>query len=272
MRCLISALVALCVWPPLVLAGSIVNGGGGGGSGVTSIIAGTDISISPPGGTGDVTINATGVSGSGTTDTVPIWTGAAALGDSALRVVSGKFLFGANNTSSNYGTMTAEFSSGIVLGGANETGLTFRKHAGDGTIFGQGLDSSNNLYIGHTNPTLFFRAGGAVNLSVANGDLRIPVGSLKIGADAAADARLDVSVPSGNGVAAKLFAFEGGGDILQLGTIGPGGATKVQITNSGQVSVADLKTTGSASGKNVVCVDTATGQLYASSTGTDCSN
>jgi len=33
-----------------------------------------------------------------------------------------------------------------------------------------------------------------------------------------------------------------------------------------------LKTTGSATGKKVVCVDTATGIMYASSTGTDCSN
>lgn len=37
-------------------------------------------------------------------------------------------------------------------------------------------------------------------------------------------------------------------------------------------TVASLKTTGAATGKTVVCVDTATGQLYASSTGTDCSN
>lgn len=33
-----------------------------------------------------------------------------------------------------------------------------------------------------------------------------------------------------------------------------------------------LKTTGAATGKKVVCVDTATGILYTSSTGTDCSN
>jgi hypothetical protein len=44
------------------------------------------------------------------------------------------------------------------------------------------------------------------------------------------------------------------------------------IKADGQVIVGALKTTGSASSKKVVCVDTSTGQLYASSTGTDCSN
>lgn len=37
--------------------------GGGGGGGVTQIIAGTNITISPAGGTGAVTINATGGGG-----------------------------------------------------------------------------------------------------------------------------------------------------------------------------------------------------------------
>jgi hypothetical protein len=36
----------------------LINSGGGAGSGVTQIVAGTNISISPPGGTGVVTVNA----------------------------------------------------------------------------------------------------------------------------------------------------------------------------------------------------------------------
>ena len=39
------------------------NGGGGGASGVTSIVAGTNVTISPVGGTGAVTINATAGAG-----------------------------------------------------------------------------------------------------------------------------------------------------------------------------------------------------------------
>ena len=46
--------------------------------------------------------------------------------------------------------------------------------------------------------------------------------------------------------------------------------TTVAIT--GQATVSGLTTTGAAGSKKVVCVDTATGQLYASSTTTDCSN
>jgi len=47
---------------------------------------------------------------------------------------------------------------------------------------------------------------------------------------------------------------------------------RLRILSDGTINIEDLKTTGAATGKNVVCVDTATGKLYASSTGTDCSN
>ncbi len=40
----------------------------------------------------------------------------------------------------------------------------------------------------------------------------------------------------------------------------------------GALAVTSLQTTGSAGSKKVVCVDTTTGVIYASSTGTDCSN
>jgi hypothetical protein len=44
------------------------------------------------------------------------------------------------------------------------------------------------------------------------------------------------------------------------------------IKATGETFIKALMTTGSATGKKVVCVDTATGQLFASSTGVDCSN
>lgn len=46
----------------------------------------------------------------------------------------------------------------------------------------------------------------------------------------------------------------------------------LQVQDDGIVIMEQLKTTGAATGKSVVCVDLATGRLYASSTGTDCSN
>lgn len=50
---------------PLTLTGVGAGGGGGGESGVTQIIAGTNVSLSPSGGTGAVTISAAGSSGIG---------------------------------------------------------------------------------------------------------------------------------------------------------------------------------------------------------------
>jgi hypothetical protein len=55
--------------------------------------------------------------------------------------------------------------------------------------------------------------------------------------------------------------------------VGNNGATTVWTAfHDGLLSVESLKTTGAAGSKKVVCVDTSTGKLYASSTGTDCSN
>ena len=47
---------------------------------------------------------------------------------------------------------------------------------------------------------------------------------------------------------------------------------KFIVDASANVFVESLKTTGAAGSKKVVCVDTSTGRLYASSTGVDCSN
>jgi hypothetical protein len=51
-----------------------------------------------------------------------------------------------------------------------------------------------------------------------------------------------------------------------------GDTARPLILDGSAVSVTSLKAKGSAGNKKVVCVDTATGRLYASSTGTDCSD
>lgn len=63
------------------------------------------------------------------------------------------------------------------------------------------------------------------------------------------------------------------GDVINIGPEagGTGSVQPMRLLGS-DLRVVALTTTGAASGKTVVCVDTSTGQLYASSTGTDCSN
>lgn len=86
------------------------------GSGVTSIIAGTNVTISPVGGTGDVTINASGggggIGGTGTIDTLPVFTAATTLGDSIY----------VQNAGAAIGTINGER---LVLGDGTATTVDF---------------------------------------------------------------------------------------------------------------------------------------------------
>jgi hypothetical protein len=70
-----------------------------------------------------------------------------------------------------------------------------------------------------------------------------------------------------------VFQWESNAAVLTTEKGGTGTLRNLQLGDAGvHVQVTDLKTTGAATGKKTVCVDTTTGQLYASSTGTDCSN
>ncbi len=65
--------------------------------------------------------------------------------------------------------------------------------------------------------------------------------------------------------------FEVGADGVTINGTGCT-STGTGSTIQGTLAITSLQTTGSAGSKKVVCVDTATGIMYASSTGTDCSN
>lgn len=75
---------------------------------------------------------------------------------------------------------------------------------------------------------------------------------------------LNILTGNGNG----LWLTDTGGTTVKLYAFNDG---SMEI-DTAALLVSDLKNTGSAASKKVVCVDTATGRLYASSTGTDCSN
>ena len=57
-----------------------------------------------------------------------------------------------------------------------------------------------------------------------------------------------------------------------IGTMTGAGTSQPIYNSSERMIIDNFKTTGAAGGKKVLCVDTSTGRLYASSTGTDCSN
>jgi hypothetical protein len=94
-----------------------------------------------------------------------------------------------------------------------------------------------------------------------SGLARFYKGDLQVGGNAASEGLVvDKAASTGH---TMLHLRNNTGDALKV--IGAGATI-------GQVYVESLKTTGSAGGKKVVCVDTADGRLYTSSTGTDCSN
>jgi len=60
--------------------------------------------------------------------------------------------------------------------------------------------------------------------------------------------------------------------VLWINGAGTLGTSIIGDATNNRIRLTSLTTTGAATGKKVVCVDTATGALYASSTGVDCSN
>lgn len=96
------------------------------------------------------------------------------------------------------------------------------------------------------------------------------VSEIYVGVEGAGDPRIQFNDLTGRFVmgidnsASHIFKISTG-SALGTGDI-------VTIDSSGNMTIIGLKTTGAAGSKKVVCVDTATGTMYASSTGVDCSN
>jgi hypothetical protein len=103
-------------------------------NGVTSIVAGTNVTISPAGGTGDVTINASGGGGggSGTLNTVAMFTpDETTLGDSLIKIVSpGTVSERVNSTSKVFaiGTPSGSFAELDLYG---SEGIIRKQSSGD---------------------------------------------------------------------------------------------------------------------------------------------
>lgn len=127
---------------------------------------------------------------------------------------------------------------------------------------------------------------GYVQAQAAAGQAKTANGAFNAGSAAASSAELLTYAQAGTQKISHFWA-NSLGPRYQIQTLASGaqislapdtGGTDVLIAKAagvdvtGTLSASSLTSTGAASGKKVVCVDTGTGILYASSTGTDCSN
>jgi hypothetical protein len=82
-----------------------------------------------------------------------------------------KLQVGADATTQTYGSLNAlEITGSMTIGGYSNTEvLQFRNQASTGTIFGMGLDISNNLYVGHNNPELHLRTNSTDRVTILSG-------------------------------------------------------------------------------------------------------
>jgi hypothetical protein len=135
---------------------------GGGGGGVTSIIAGTNVTISPAGGTGDVTINASGggggVGGSGTQNYIPKWAGSTSLTDSILYDNGSQVAIGTNTPASGVTFQVGDGTAGDLIRVYGSASNSYAEYTGNGVYFyrqnsylrpaNPGAASLQTLYIG----------------------------------------------------------------------------------------------------------------------------
>lgn len=146
-------------------------------------------------------------------------------------------------------------------------------------------------FTGDTNTGLWSPTGDTLAWSTAGAErMRIDSAGLVGIGDTSPSAKLEIKDGTSGD---QLRLGDGGSNVYKIGRNSSTGGLEISGTQvgynfvgiSGGLNVGaatdpgvgeaifiGLKTTGAAGSKNVVCVDTATGKLYASSTGTDCSN
>ena len=151
---------------PATLTAGVLNipqYSGGGSGGVTSIIAGTNVTISPANGTGDVTINASGgggggVGGSGTQNYIPKWAGSTSLTDSILYDNGSQVSIGTNTPASGVTFQVGDGTAADLIRVYGSASNSYAEYTGNGVYFyrqnsylrpaNPGAASLQTLYIG----------------------------------------------------------------------------------------------------------------------------
>jgi hypothetical protein len=235
------------------------------------------------------------VTGSGSAGQITYWTGASTIaGSSTLQWDDTNGTMGINVTPSSTRQLTvkgdATNASGAILVTNSAATIEGLINANSPDAIVQLGSLTNHPLVFYSNSVERFRINAAGTVTFPTGGLVLDKQmSINSTADAFTIFTLKgVSGTSDDGnmtfhsandsVKAILSASQGNSEITFGATTNhpvkfySNNTLRSTISAAGQILHEALKTTGSAGSKNVVCVDTSTGQLYASSTGTDCSN
>lgn len=186
--------------------------------------------------------------------------GASTVSDAITSYVAGAPVKGTNATLTR--THAMYIDAGAVAGATNAYGLTVNAPTG-GTNNYAATFLGGNVGVGPVAPLARF------HLKVGS-----TYDSLLI-EESASNRQLRLVAPNAtSGYAHFRTVYTGAGFIWEANPSADGSTfvERMKIDSAGLVSVVSLKTTGSAGTKKVVCVDTSTGALYASSTSTGCDN
>lgn len=173
-----------------------------------------------------------------------------------------------NSTSGGtYGIFFGAVLGGTIAGNTvrgSATGIASQNGSNHITITGNRVNGATGegLYFSGANNHALVSSnvstGNAYGLDIASGQAGLMVSGNRFHANST----FDIRNASGNVVfTPDNHYYTTSGTVVPV--VAPGAPSLV---------INGLTSTGAASGKKVVCVDTTTGQLYASSTGTDCSN